>query len=189
MVVGLILGLALAGVGDLAVLSGKTVYTSSALMLIDDPYELATSGQATEFANLDALRYKYAALVGTDAIAGPVAAQLGLPVGDVIGALSTNLPGYSLLMYVTATWTTPAEAQMLAQATADEVTTFISNEDNTYDIPAPYRFTFDLVDPAPAATPHGPSKSKAVSLAIGLAVLGFGLGFAATQLLHFLRPR
>lgn len=189
-VVGVILGLVLAGIGDAAVLSGqKTVYTSTAVMLIDDPYALATSGQPNEFANLDALRYKYAALVGTDSIAGPVAAELGLPVGDVVGAVSTKVPAYSLIMYVTATWSSPGEAQRLAQATAQQVSTFITHEDDAYNIPASARFTFDVVDPAPPATAQTPSKSKAVSLAIGLGLLGFALGFLVMQLVQFLRPR
>jgi capsular polysaccharide biosynthesis protein len=189
-IVGLILGLLLAGIADIAVLSGqKTVYTSTAVMLIDDPYALATSGQPDEFANLDALRYKYAALVGTNSIAGPVAAELGIPVGDVIGAVSTKVPAYSLIMDVTATWSSPAEAQRLAQATAEQISTFITHEDDAYSIPASARFTFHVVDPAPPATAQTPSKSKAVSLAIGLGLLGFAVGFLFTQLVHFLRPR
>lgn len=189
-IVGLILGLLLAGIGDIAVLSGqKTVYTSTAVMLIDDPYALATSGQPEEFASLDALRYKYAALISTNSIAGPVAAELGLPVGDVIGAVSTRVPAYSLIMDVTATWSSPGVAQRLAEAAAEQVSTFIAHEDNAYNIPASARFTFDVVDPAPSATAQTPSKSKAVSLAIGLGLLGFALGFLIIQLVHFLRPR
>lgn len=185
--VGLFLGFALALVGGLSVLSGRTTYTSSAVMLINDPYKLATSGQPNEFTSLDYLRYKYAALVKTDAIAGRVAAQLGLPAGDVIGAVSANVPVNSLLMEVTATWPTPDEAQRLAQATANQVTAYINQEDTTYAIPAADRFTFEVIDPAPSATAHNPSKAKAVSLAIGLAVLGFAVGFVATQLVRFLR--
>ena len=91
-VAGLLLGVLLAVLGAASILKGPTSYSSSTTMLIDDPYQLATSGQATEFSNLDALRYKYAALVATDSIADPVASQLHLPVDDVLGALSTNVP-------------------------------------------------------------------------------------------------
>ena len=187
MLVGLFLGFALALIGGLSALSGRTSYSSTAVMLINDPYKLATSGQPSEFGSLDVLRYKYSALVRTNALAGPVATQLGLPVGGVMGALSTSVPANSLLMDVTATWPTPKDAQKLAQAAADEVTAYINQEDNTYRIPAADRFTFSVIDPAPSATAHGPSKAKAASLAIGLAVLGFALGFVATQVVRFLR--
>ena len=185
--VGLFLGFALALIGGVSALSGRTTYTSTAVMLINDPYKLATSGQLNEFGSLDVLRYKYSALVGTTAIAGPVATQLGLPVGDVIGALSTNVPSNSLLMSVTATWPTPAGAQKLAQATTNEITAYISQEDNTYNIPTADRFTFEAIDRASPASAHGPSKARAASLAIGLALLGFAIGFVVTQLVRFLR--
>lgn len=185
--VGLFLGFALALIGGFSVLSGKTTYSSTAVMLINDPYKLATSGQPSEFSSLDVLRYKYSALVKTNAIAGPVANQLGLPVGQVMGALSTDVPANSLLMDVTATWPTPGAAQKLAQATAGQITSYINQEDATYHIPAADRFSFQVIDAASPAAAQGPSKAKAASLAIGLAVLGFAIGFVVTQLVRFLR--
>jgi capsular polysaccharide biosynthesis protein len=158
-------------------------------MLIDDPYQLATSGQIAEYSALDALRYKYAALVGTDAIADPVASKLQVPVDDVLGALSTNVPMNSLLMTVEATWSTPQGAQRIAQAAANEVTAYIATEDNAYAIPTADRFTFKVIDPATPAFGQGPSKSKAATLAIGLGVLGFALGFLGTQLIRYARRR
>ena len=184
---GLLLGVLLAVIGAFAVLSGRTLYTSTTTMLIDDPYQLATSGQVSEFGNLDALRYKYSALVGTDAIAGPVARQLHLPIEDVLGAVSTTVPMNSLLMTVQATWTTAGGAQLISQAAANEVSAYIVNEDNTNNISSTYRFTFNVIDPATQAVGQGPSKSKAATLAIGLAVLGFAVGFLATQLIRYLR--
>lgn len=185
--IGLFLGFVLALIGGLAVLSGKTTYTSTAVMIINDPYKLATSGQPGEFSSLDLLRYKYSALIKTSAIAGPVATKLGYPEQEVSGALSTGVPTNSLLMDVTATWATPDGAQKLAQAAASEVTAYVNQEDDAYRIPAADRFTFEAVDPAPPGAAHGPSKAKAASLAIGLAVLGFAVGFVVTQLIRFLR--
>lgn len=185
--VGLFLAFAAALIGGLSVLSGRTTYTSTAVMLINDPYKLATSGQLNEFESLDVLRYKYSGLVRTNAMAGPVATRLGLPVGEVIGAMSTDVPVNSLLMDVTATWSAPSEAQKLAQEMANEVSAYISQEDDSYAIPVADRFTFQVIDRASPGIAHGPSKAKAVSLAIGLAVLGFAVGFVATQLVRFLR--
>ena len=187
--VGVILAFGLAALGGLSVLSGPTTYQSTAVMLINDPYKLATAGQPNEFGSLDVLRYKYSALVRTNAIAGPVAAGMGLPVGEVIGALSTEVPTNSLLMNVTSTWSQPGVAQKLAQAAADEVTTYINQEDDAYHIPAADRFAFQVIDAASPATAQGPSTARAVTLAIGLAVLGFAIGFVVTQLVRILRPR
>ena len=104
-----------------------------------------------------------------------------------MGALSTNVPANSLLMDVTATWSTPGGAQKLAQATADEITAYVNQEDDLYKIPAADRFTFQTIDQASAGSAHAPSKARAASLAIGLALLGFAIGFVATQLFRFLR--
>jgi len=90
-------------------------------------------------------------------------------------------------MDVSATWASPREAQILSQAIANEVTSYVRTEDLTYDIPQADRFTFTTVDPASPATTQTPSKGHAVTLAIGLAVLGFILGFLATQLVRYLR--
>lgn len=185
--IGLFLGFVLALIGGLSVLSGKTTYSSTAVMLINDPYKLATSGQPDEFGSLDLLRFKYSALMKTQAIAGPVANKLGYPEERVSGALSTEVPASSLLMDVIATWPTRDGAQTLAQAAASEVTAYVNREDDAYRIPQADRFTFEVIDPAPPGTAHEPSKAKAASLAIGLAVLGFAIGFVGTQLIRFLR--
>jgi capsular polysaccharide biosynthesis protein len=172
--------------GAVASLGGTKTYTSTTVMLIDDPYSLATQGDS-EFIKLDALRVKYSGLVDTNAIAQPVASRLHLPVGAVLGSASTDVPFESLLMDVSATWSSPREAQILSQAVADEVTNYVKTEDAVYGIPKADQFTFNTIDPASPPITHAPSKSKALVLAIGLAVVGFALGFLATQLVRYLR--
>jgi capsular polysaccharide biosynthesis protein len=184
--VGILTAAILGVIGIVAVLSGRTVYTSQTTMLIDDPYLLATAGQPGEYGSLSALRYKYAALVNTDPIAQPVAEALHLPVNDVIGALSTSVPSSSLLMQVEATWSSPRGAQIVSEAAANQVTKYVESEDSQFSVPAIDRFTFDVVDPATAALAQPPSKSKAIALAIGLAILGFALGFFVVQLARYL---
>lgn len=184
---GLLLAAVFGALGAVASLGGTTKYTSSTVMLIDDPYQLATSGDDSWFVKLDALRVKYSGLIGTDAIAQPVARELHISVGAVLGAVSAQVPYTSLLMNVDATWSTAHEAQLLSQAVANEVTYYVHAEEITYGVPAVDRFTFNTIDPASAAIAQGPSKTHAVTLAVGLAVLGFLLGFVATQLARYLR--
>lgn len=167
--------------------NGSTTYTSTTVMIIDDPLALATAGDQQEFVKLDALRVKYSGLISTDVIAVPVAHRLHLSVGAVLGAVSTQVPFEGLLMDVDATWSSPREAQVLSQAVANEVTSYVTSEDVTYNIPQIDRFTFTTVDPASPATPQTPSSGHALTFAIGLAVLGFVLGYFATQLVRYVR--
>jgi capsular polysaccharide biosynthesis protein len=180
-VLGLIVALVVAAAGGLSVMKGPTTYSSTAVMLIDDPPALATAGDDGVLLKLDALRLKYQALVSTDLIAQPVAAELHMPVGDVLGSVSAVVPYQSLLMDVTGTWSTPAIAQSLAQATANEVTKFVKYESDVYNIPANDRYTFIVIDPATSATASKPSHAHALTLAVGLAVAGFAVTFVATQ--------
>lgn len=180
LLVAVVLGLA----GAAAELRGPTTYSSKAVMLIDDPYQLATAGTDGQLVKLEALRVKYSALIDTSAIAKPVADQLHLPVGAVLQSVSGLVPLDSLLMDVDATWSTPKEATLLAQATAKEVTAYVAAEDATYGIPAKDQFTLTVIDPAATATPSGPSAAHALVLGVGLAVLGLVLGFGAAQLVR-----
>lgn len=185
--IGLLLAVLAGALGALASLHGPVFYTSKTVMMIDDPTQLASSGSQNEYVTLDELRYKYAGLVNTDVIAGPVATSLHLPVGSVIGSVSAEVPTLSLLMDVDASASTPQEAQTLAQAVANEVTSYVRAEDVQYQIPPPQQFTFNTVDPASAAIAQRPSTGKALTLAIGLAVLFFVLGLVGTQLVRYLR--
>lgn len=184
---GLLLAAIFGALGAVASLGGQTTYTSTTVMLIDDPYALATNGSSDEFVKLDALRVKYSGLISTDAIAQPVASRLHLPLGEVLGAVSAQVPFEGLLMDVSATWSNAHEAQVVSQAVANQVTTYVHEEDMVYNIPPTDQFTFNTVDPASPSVPHAPSRSRAVILAAALAVVGFLLAFLATQLVRYLR--
>ena len=126
-------------------------------MLIDDPPALATAGDDGQLLKLDALRLKYQALVSTDLIAQPVATQLHLPVGDVLGSVTAVVPYQSLADGRDRDLVDPSQcAQRLAQATANEVTKFVKYESEVYNIPAIDRYTFIVIDPATAATARPP---------------------------------
>ena len=184
---GLLLAAVLGVIGAVAGRGGPTSYTSRTVMLIDDPYGLAVAGNYTTFLQLDSLRFKYADLVDTTLIAQPVANELHLSFNDVAEAASTFLPTQSLLMNVDATWSSPKEAQVISEAVATELSNYVKREVATYNIPPPSAFTLSVIDPASAAVSHGPSSRKALTLAIGLAILGFVLGFLGAQLARYLR--
>ncbi len=185
--VGLILAAVLGVIGAVAGRGGSTTYMSQTVMLIDDPYGLAVQGNFNSFMQLSALRFKYADLINTSPIAQPVATSLHLPVASVVGSVSAEVPAESLLLDIDATWSTPREAQVLSQAVADELTNYVKAEDANFNIPAPSAFTLTTVDAASAAVSHGPSSRKTLTLAIGLAVLGFAVGLFATQFIRYYR--
>lgn len=178
-----ILVAALAGAaGAWSVLRARTTWSSSAVMLIDDPPALATAGDDGELLKLDGLRTEYSALVNTELIARPVASKLHMPVGEVLGSVTATVPPEALLMDVSATWSNPVVAERLAQATANEVTFFVKYEGAAYNIPAVDRYTFKVIDPATVATADKPSHADALTLAVGLALAGFAVTFVVTQL-------
>ncbi len=181
-VLGLIVAALLSVTGARSVLGAPTTWSSTAVMLIDDPPALATAGDDGQLLKLDELRTKYAALAGTFLIAQPVATQLHLSLGDVLGSVTATVPSESLLMDVTATSSTPRVSQRLAQTTAEQVSKFVKYEVAVYNIPKVDRYTFKVIDPATAATAHKPSGADALTLAVGLAVGGFAVAFVATQL-------
>lgn len=180
-VLGLIVAVLLAVTGVWSDTRTPTTFSSTAVMLIDDEPALATAGDDGQLLKLDELRLKYSALAGTDLIAQPVATQLHLPVGDVLGSVTATVPSESLLMDVTATWSTPQVAQRLAQSTAEEVSKYVNYEAAVYNIPTVDRYTFKVIDPASPAVAHVPSHADALTLGVGLAVGGFAVVFVATQ--------
>src|SRR5580658_9485832 len=98
--VGLLLGLLLAfGVAD-SKLRAKTTYSSTTVMLIDDPALLASSGGEAQLLKLSSLRVKYSTLLNTDAMAIPIADKLHLSVNSVINSVVGNVTLEGLLMDV-----------------------------------------------------------------------------------------
>jgi capsular polysaccharide biosynthesis protein len=171
-------------ISEWATLRGPTVWTSRTVMLVDEPYGIATSGDEGLLLKLTSVRYKYQGLAATSVIDGPVANSLGLPVAVVEGSTSVVVPPDSLLMDVYAQWSRPAEAQRLSAAVANEIASFVQSEGATYKVPANEQFTISVVDAATPAVASGPSHSKAASVAIAAALAALFVGFVLIQLVR-----
>lgn len=185
-VAGLLVAAVLGAVGGILGAQASTTYTSTTTMMIDDAYQLAAAGSQGEMLKLNTLLIKYAGLVSTDAIAQPVATELGLSLHQVLRAVTAQANGSTetLLLPVAATWSTPAEAVRLSQAVADELIAYVKAQDVEFHIPAKDRFTFITVNPASAAVASGTPVTKAATDALGLAVVGFALAFVGVQLVR-----
>jgi hypothetical protein len=163
--------------------AGTPVYSSRTVMSIDQPYGIATAGDEGILLKLVTLRIKYQGLASTDAIAGPVATKLGLPITDVLSATSVVLPADSLLLVVTATWTNGDEAQRLSSAVAAEITSYVKSENAQYVVPAADQFLIHTVDPTTRAAVSTPSHRKSAADAIGLALVTLIISFVVAQLI------
>ena len=163
--------------------AGTPVYTSRTVMAVDEPYGIATAGDEGLLLKLVTLRIKYQGLASTDAMAGPVAAKLGLPVSDVLSATSVALPSDSLTLVVTGTWTNAHEAQRISSAMAAEITSYVKTENAQYVVPPTDQFIIQTVDPTTPATLSTPSHRKSAADAFGLAVVVLIVGFVVSQLI------
>ena len=57
----------------------------------------------------------------------------------------------------------------------------MSQEASLWNIPAADRYTFTVIEPAKVATSNAPSHAYAVTLGVGLALIGFIVTFVLVQ--------
>lgn len=171
-ILALVLSL-LAGAGAALYQRSKpTHYISYSIMLIDQPLQvLQDTGDAT-LAKLQRLRFYYAGLVQTEVIAGPVAQQIGLPVGTVEGALSTLMASSTFTIDMFAQGRDPKEAQTIAQAATDELITYVRQQQSKLGIPSPDRVTLtEVSNPGLGVKVAVSTKKELVSAGVAFVVV------------------
>lgn len=176
--------LVLAAVGAAAVLAGAPMYQSSATLIIDQPRAIAASGDGSVIDKLSRLRYKYSGLVDTERITVPVAQQTGVPERTVAKALYATVDPLSLLLVIGARGTNATQVRRLASAAANELVSYVQQEQAAAQIPATNRFTFAVVVPVQDVTKISPTSSRAGAVAVALGLIGLGGTLAATALLR-----
>ncbi|HEY1636107.1 MAG TPA: hypothetical protein VGL48_15085 [Acidimicrobiales bacterium] len=189
LVLSLAIALLAAALGATLILKEPAKWSSSATLLIDDPQQLATAGDDGIINKLNQLRLKYAGLVSTTAIAGPVAQQLGVDEGMVAGSTSAVPAQDSLILYTEATASDPSMAQRMAQAVADELVSYVSDENSRFQLPANLQYTFSVVSPATGANQIAPSHTRAETVAAALAAVALIGAYVVLQLVAPRRPR
>jgi hypothetical protein len=156
---------------------------------MDDPHQLALSGDDGLINKLNQLRLKYSGLVQTEAIAGPVAQQLGVDPGTV-AASSAAIPSQaSLLLYTQSVAATPAMAQRMAQAVAEELVNYVQAENSRFQLPPDLQYSFSIVSPALGASQIAPSHSRAEMVAGALAAAALIIAYVTLQLVAPRRER
>jgi hypothetical protein len=188
LVLSLAIALLAAGLGATLVLREPGRWSSQATLVIDDPQQLATAGDDGLINKLNQLRLKYAGLVPTNAIAAPVAQQLGIDQGTVASSTAAVPAPDSLILYTEATASSPEMAQRMAQGVADELVTYVQNENARFQLPANLQYSFSVVNPAAGATQVAPSHSRAEAVAGALATVALIGAYVTLQLVAPRRP-
>lgn len=167
-------------------LTRPAVYTSNAVLLIDQEPAIVASGGEGIIGKLQALRYKYVGIVGTMTFARPVAQQTGLPEALVHSALSASADANTLLISVTASTHTAHDASLIAQAAAGELVSYLHNEQQSIGVKPQDQVTLTVVSPASAPQQISPHKRRGAFIGLGVFA---GVLVIGALLVDLVRPR
>lgn len=159
-------------------------YESTAVLVIDNPRALAVAGDDGTVNKLDRLRGKYATLAGTEAIAGPVSQELGVPASAVIGTTDVFAAPSTLGLVVRARGGDADAAVARAQAMAEGIVDYVREEHEDNDVPAEHRFVFEVVQPATFAIKTSPSSERAREAAALTFVVGLVAAYVTLQMVR-----
>lgn len=178
-ILALLIGAIVAAGGAAAVLRQDPLYFSRATLLIDQPRAVATSPDEGPIVKLSRLRFKYAGLVSTSRIAGPVARDLHLSVSRVRRAVRGVIDPLSLLLFVDVRMDDRSLVLRVAQQTAMQVIADAQQEQTSLGVQPKDRFEFSLVDQASVPDKIAPSGNRATAVA----AVGGSLAAAAVYVL------
>lgn len=180
--------LAAAGAGAF-VLRGDVVYQSAETLLIDQPRAINAPGGEGVVTKLNLLRSKYAALVRTELIVGPVSRDTGIGPGEVVSSLGASVPPQALLFQVTARSTTSARAQELASSAAEALREYLDEEQADADIPVADRIVLTTATAARPGAKVEPTVDRAVTVAGAAGAMALAAAYVLIQLVAAQRQR
>jgi capsular polysaccharide biosynthesis protein len=172
-ILALVLAL-LAGAGAALYQRSKpTHYISFSTMLIDQPFAVISDTGDSTLAKLQRLRYYYAGLVQTTIIAGPVAQQVHLPVGEVEGALTTLISPSTFTINLFSQGRNPQEANTIAQAATNELIDYVRTQQTKLGIAKVSQVTLtEVSNPAAGVKVSVSAKKQLVSAGVAFVVVG-----------------
>lgn len=170
-------------------LSATQVWSSTAVLSIDQPGAIAASDDSGVIDKLSRLRFKYVGLVETDRIAAPVAEDLDEPLEDVRDRLSGEAELQNLLIKATGTDDTEEGAMRTATALADALVAQVAADQKAVAAPPVLKVSLSVVRPAEDAEQIAPSRVRAVAVALLLGlVAGAAVGGALVVRRGLRRP-
>ena len=181
LLVAFAIGLICAGLGYANVMRQPDRYQSTAIMLMDQPLELAR-GDSGVVVKLNLLRGKYAALVTTSEIMVPAAREAGIGVGEMRSAQRPLYPANSLTMLPIARSDSPQRAQKIAQATAETLSQYVQDEQAATGLDPAQRLSLRIVQNAGPGSKVSPVPRRARQVAAVAAAAGVLLAYVGLQL-------
>jgi capsular polysaccharide biosynthesis protein len=153
------------------------VYVSTAATLLDQPRTIGLAENSGIIDKLSRLRFKYAGILRSDDVVDAVAKKVGVPRGVAAGAIVTRGDTGSLLLYVGARSGDPKKALALANAFAQQLSSYVVTEQLQAKIPEQQRLTLKVVAPARTTALVSPTKKQRYVSGLG-AGLAVGVAFA-----------
>jgi capsular polysaccharide biosynthesis protein len=184
LLLALIAAVLVAALTSLVVPTPRAGFTSTALVSLDEPRALALARDGALLDKISRVRYKYAGLVGTDAVAAPVAKRLHVPVEQVRGRIGAIAFSTDLLLRLTCSGTTSAEARRCANALASSVVSYVAEEQTSYGIPVDLQLIATSVQAAGKGLEASPRRKRV----LGISLLAGALAGAVVLALSA-RPR
>jgi hypothetical protein len=166
-VIGLVVGVFAA-----MLVSARTpVYTSRAVLLMDQPGAISLADGDGVVLKLSRLRLKYVGLVGTQAVNTFVGQQLHETPAALAGLVTARAPEDNLNIVIVSRTTKKALAAPLTAQTSVALQRYIDTEQATARIPANLRLHLSQIQPATIATATGTADHRKAVVGIAAAVL------------------
>jgi hypothetical protein len=170
-----------AAVAFASVMRQDPIYRSSAVMLMDQPLQIARGNEGA-VVKLNILRGKYTAILTTDAVMVPAAAKAGVSVGVVRGAQRPTFASEALTIFPVAESDDPDLAQRLAQASAEALSEYVTAEQAATGLEPPDRISLRIIQDARPGVQASPDRAKARQVAIVAGGGGLLLAYVVLQL-------
>lgn len=184
LLLALIVAVLAAALASLMVPNTKAGFTSTALVSLDEPKAVALARDGAILDKISKVRYKYAGLVGTDALAAPVAKRLHLQVGQVRGRMSAAALPTDLLLRLSCSGKTAAEARRCANALAASMVSYLAEEQTAYAIPVELQLIAVPVQAAGPGVQPAPRRKRVLVISLFVGALAGALVLALSA-----RPR
>jgi hypothetical protein len=184
----LIVGLLAGAAGALVALRRTHVYTSTAVLLIDQQRAAVRSQDDGPLRKLTFLKAKYASLAAAPQIAGAAAASVGSTAHEVAKSVtvtdpfSATGPSPTFVLFVTAQSERADRVQQTADAEADAMVRYADEELARIGVPPDDRYQLSVAYRASPAVLSQPSRKVSEQAAFGFGVLGALGAYAILQL-------
>ena len=159
------------------------LYQSSAVMLIDQPVQIATGNEGT-VAKLTLLRLKYVALLTTAEIIVPAAREAGVAPAVLAASERPNAPITSLTILPAIRSKDPVLAQRMAQGLANALADYVSTEQAGLNLPPQAQIVVRVIDPARVGHKVSPTKERARQVGLVVGAGGLLIAYAVLQLVR-----